>query len=184
MNKPHKQSRSKATYYRQKKQERIQRLAAEYVLTSNNKNNNKKTNSSNGTAFTDKSHGIEEFFDDTQISNSETLINESDHEVLNNIRIINNQHPTKTTHDTHDLICTALLSLFFSGKFTRESFKQIIELSQLLTNIKIPKTFEQLMLRVSEEKLDYTKVFFCQQCVTQVDLSNSKQRTCGQCNNR
>jgi len=93
---------------------------------------------------------------------------------------------SQTEHNQQDLICTALLSLFYSGKFSREAFQQIIEFTRLLVDIQIPKTFDMLMQRVSETKLDYTKEFYCQTCVQKVQVcaSNSKQRACYTCGDR
>ena len=73
-------------------------------------------------------------------------------------------------HNQQDLICTALLSLFYSGKFSRDAFQQIIEFTRLLVDIQIPKTFDMLMQRVSETKIDYTKQFYCQTCEEKVEV--------------
>lgn len=83
-----------------------------------------------------------------------------------------------------NILCASLLTVFFNANLTQEALKIVIEHTQLFTNIKIPKTFNQLMVRINNEKLDYEKVWFCQYCEVKCELSNTKQRICSSCNNK
>ena len=89
---------------------------------------------------------------------------------------------------SEDTISTALLSLFFSANLTKTALESTIQLIQLLVpDIRIPKTFDQLILRVQEYNLKYEKHWFCQKCkefVRKETSGDSKQRICLNCNNR
>jgi hypothetical protein len=75
-------------------------------------------------------------------------------------------------------ISAALLTLFFSGDFTKTALAKTIELMQLLTNEKLPKTFNQLLTRLQANPIEYSKRWYCQPCDEFVELNNQYQRRC------
>jgi hypothetical protein len=86
---------------------------------------------------------------------------------------------------SEDFISTALMSLFYGANFTKTALKSTVEFVQLLRpDLKIPKTFDQLLLRVEETKIKYQKNWFCQSCTKYVQLSEPKQRHCIFCKNK
>ncbi len=88
------------------------------------------------------------------------------------------------TEPSEDLLYYSLLTLFFSGNFTQSAFKLALEHTQLFTKIKIPKTIDQLIAKIEDEKLTYTKKWFCQNCKQELTLENNKQRKCLICSNK
>lgn len=86
--------------------------------------------------------------------------------------------------ENQEILFASLISLFFRGNFTQSAFKSVIEFTQLLTPIKLPKDFDKLMRQIDQEKLNFTKNWFCQKCLKYVSLSQSKQRNCENCNTR
>ena len=88
------------------------------------------------------------------------------------------------TTNEESLMCASLLTVFFSGHLTQTALKLVIEHTQLFTANKLPKSFNQLILRVQNEKLEYEKIWFCQNCHLKIDLNDSKQRICLTCNQK
>lgn len=123
----------------------------------------------------------EDFNSPDQTSCSLENLNQSDSSIL---IIEQNLKEENITLPNDDLLCTSLLTLFFSANLTQEALKLVIEHTQLLTNIKIPKTFNQLMSRILDEKPDYTKTWYCKTCNSYVELSDCKQRICSTCNSK
>jgi len=189
-NKPY-QKKPASTLKRQNENERIKKLAAEFTLDNNIRLPSMTTESRllvdapiTTSYFESESSHYFNYDDETNV---ETQYISDNHESSDLLKEIESQKINKinsTVYDNNDLICTALLSLFYSAHFTRDAFAKVIEFAQLLTNVKIPKSFDQLMKHINEEKLEYSKVFFCQKCVNKVELNNSKQRTCELCNER
>ena len=85
---------------------------------------------------------------------------------------------------TEELLCAQVLSIFFAGDLTISALKIVVEHTKLITGMQIPKKFQHLMLRVIEDKIEYTKVWTCQNCSIKVQLSTPSQRTCPKCSNR
>jgi hypothetical protein len=87
-----------------------------------------------------------------------------------------------------NVVSTALMSLFFGANLTKTALQSTIELIQLLVpDFKIPKTFDQLMLRVLESELKYKKRWFCQECNKYIEIEtngDAKQRLCSDCSHR
>ena len=71
----------------------------------------------------------------------------------------------------------SLIALFFSGNLTQTALKLVIKHTQLLTSIKLPKDFDQLMSKIETHELKYNEKWFGQICLEEVKLSNSKQLT-------
>ena len=94
------------------------------------------------------------------------------------------EQENKLDPPNESLISASLLAVFFSGNLTQSSLKSVIELTQLFTNIKIPKTFNQLFENITEENVSYSKTWHCQTCLKKVELLHSKQRSCSGCNNK
>ena len=84
-----------------------------------------------------------------------------------------------------DSIYASLLTLFYSGNLTQSAFKLVLEHTQLLTQIILPKSFDQLLNKMKIfESNDYNKTWFCQNCKKQTELVYSKQRSCLICNEK
>ena len=77
-----------------------------------------------------------------------------------------------------NLVVASLIAMFFRGNLTQTAFKLVIEHTQLLTPIKLPKTLDQLLGRLEQEELTNTKQWFCQSCIKKITLANNKQRRC------
>ena len=78
-----------------------------------------------------------------------------------------------------DKICASLLTLFYSGNLTQSAFKLVLEHTQLLTQVTLPKSFDQLLIKMKVfESDEYNKTWFCQKCKKKTNLICSKQRAC------
>jgi len=67
---------------------------------------------------------------------------------------------------------------------TQTALKKVIELMQLLTPVKLPKTFDQLLSKLETQNLVYKKIWYCQICNEEVELNGNKQRHCSICHNK
>ena len=50
-----------------------------------------------------------------------------------------------------------------------------------MPSIKLPKNFDRLIKQIETDNFYYKKIWFCQNCVKEVSLINSKQRNCLKC---
>lgn len=123
-------------------------------------------------------HDLSETFLDNQ-SNIQPLIDNDDMVIFESQ--IDNQFEIEKNEK---LLFAALIATFYSCNLTQTALRIVIEFTQLLTPIKIPKSFDQLMSKIESEQLNYYKTWFCQKCVVQVMLINNKQRNCLKCFNK
>jgi hypothetical protein len=96
----------------------------------------------------------------------------------------NNEEIDNLIEPSEEILYNSLLTLFFSGNFTQSAFKLLLEHTQLFTNIKLPKSIDQIITKIEEEKLTYSKKWYCQNCKEEVNLENNKQRNCFKCLNK
>ena len=130
---------------------------------------------------------------DTNESNSQTeqLQTPSQSEIDQiNIQYINNNN--RDDHDDDDdndanqeILCQALVSLSYAANMTHSALSLVAEFTQLVTNFSnIPKKFRDLSTRVTNDKINYDKIWYCQSCLFEVQLSKPSQRECMQCATR
>ena len=89
--------------------------------------------------------------------------------------------------DESSLINMCLLSLFYSGKFTQDAFRSVLRLFKLTTGNDIPTNFNSLvkiLLKETDQNINYKKKWFCQKCKDHMHLTQSKQRNCSICKTR
>ena len=93
---------------------------------------------------------------DSPVENLSDIDDFNQNHILDEIKITDSETTHSSIDDnnksqpTEDLICASLLSTFFSANLTQQALKTVIELTQLFTGIEIPKSFNQLMLRISD----------------------------------
>ncbi len=93
--------------------------------------------------------------------------------------------PNNYQEPREDSIYASLLTLFYSGNLTQSAFKLLLEHTQLLTQINLPKSFDQLLNKMKIfESNNYNKTWFCQKCKKETELVYSKQRSCLICNEK
>jgi len=95
-----------------------------------------------------------------------------------------NLNELENNEQNEKFICASLITLFFDSNLTQSALKKVIELMQLLTPIKLPKTFDQLLSKLETENLAYNKIWYCQNCNDEVELARNKQRNCLKCHNK
>lgn len=85
-----------------------------------------------------------------------------------------------------NLLCSALLTLFFRENLTQSALAVNIKHTQLFTKLEIPKSLNQLfsLLTQSESSPESSKVWYCSKCKQKIVLNNSKQRKCQKCGQR
>ena len=77
------------------------------------------------------------------------------HDPLEELQRIQIDSTDKSFSEEHkkELVHAALLALFFSGNFTQESFKLVLEFTKMFTHIKIPSSFNQLIKSIGENQI-------------------------------
>lgn len=81
-------------------------------------------------------------------------------------------------------IYNGLLAVFYAGKLTQTAFKLVVDFFNIVTQNKLPSTFNQIsskLLNINDESIDYLKDWFCVQCKEMVVLTNPFQRKCSIC---
>lgn len=81
-------------------------------------------------------------------------------------------------------ICMALLTLFFSGDFSKTGLSKIIEFTQIFNDVKLPKSFINLINRLDKNPIQYEKKWYCAKCAVYVVLKHQYQRRCTTCNTK
>ena len=87
-------------------------------------------------------------------------------------------------------IACAVLSSYFYGNLTQKALSAQMELINLLSENKIPKTLEGLLDVLADTNeanmniIDYDKKWFCINCYDYVLLGNKSQRSCLKCKSR
>ena len=81
-------------------------------------------------------------------------------------------------------ICFSLLSLFYAGNFTQTGLELIVRHLQHFLDFKIPKTFDQLVLRLEPKNIEFKKKWFCPKCQSEVVLDWHYQRECHNCDEK
>jgi len=125
----------------------------------------------------------EEIFANVAGSNEQQSSIEHDFIFSNEDNLFNINLQQLEEDDQVNYISTSLLALFFAGNLTQTSLKLITEYVQMFTQIKIPKSFNQLLNYTNIKPFAYTKQFYCQNCLKYVVLSRPQQRQCSQCSN-
>ena len=83
-------------------------------------------------------------------------------------------------------LCAAALVFFFSGKMSQSQFSVATKLINLVSNIKMPTSFDNVKKHIclnSEDKIKYEKYSFCSKCSLIIQTTRY-QRRCVNCNNR
>ncbi len=78
-------------------------------------------------------------------------------------------------------ISMALLTLFFSGDFSKTGLSKITEFTQIFSDVKIPKSFVNLLNQLDKNPINYEKKWFCATCFVYVRLHHQYQRRCSRC---
>ena len=129
----------------------------------------------------------EDLSESTYNTDSQVEINESS-QINNNITSIETSQISVNYNDLEmdtktkqKQISLALLTLFFSGDFTKTGLSKIIELTQMFSDVKLPKAFVNLINRLEKSPIKYEKKWFCVECFAYVEIENQYQRRCTQC---
>ena len=190
----------KTSKWRLKKQKRLDALGRNLELAARSNSQIKNFSSTNISDEQDcgiaKNQETRDIFNSTNIVDEENFYDydesnpnfheENIHEPLEELQRIQIDSTDKLYSEEHkkELIHAALLALFFSGNFTQESFKLVLEFTKLFTDIKIPSSFNQLIKSIGENQIEYIKTWVCHNCQLQVELTSTSQRTCSFCNNQ
>ena len=71
---------------------------------------------------------------------------------------------------------------------TQSAFSIIVDFIKLISDAKIPKNFNDcgntFLELVGDEKINFSKKWFCKTCNEAVIIINNKQRMCNNCSNR
>ena len=100
---------------------------------------------------------------------------------INETDEITSYHSKSNIENDEKMLFAALIATFYSGNLTQTALRTVIEFTQVLTPVRIPKSFDQLISKLDLEKLNYYKIWLCQKCVVKVMLINNKQRHCQIC---
>lgn len=87
-------------------------------------------------------------------------------------------------NDKKKYICISLLSLFYAGNFTQAGLELIVKHLQNFLDFKLPRTFDQIILRLDPQNLEYKKQWFCPKCQIEVELNYYYQRECHICDEK
>ncbi len=120
---------------------------------------------------------------DTNESNSQTdqhqTPSQSEIDQIN-IHYINNKnrddHDDDDDNDTNqEILCQALVSLSYAAYMTHSALSLVAEFTQLVTNFSnIPTKFRDLCTRVTNDKINYDKIWYCQSCLFKVIVQYTK----------
>ena len=103
----------------------------------------------------------------------------------NQIQYINHTEDEEEAQISEDLLCQTLVSLSYAANLTHSALSLVAEFTQLVSNQNnLPKKFRDLMTRVTNESVNYTKTWFCQKCLVEITLSKKSQRECERCSTR
>ena len=86
-----------------------------------------------------------------------------------------------------ELLNNSLIAMFFSTNLTQSSFKTVIELFEIITNQKLPNTFDKLNKNLgglAKDSFSYEKEYYCPSCKKIVVKNSSNQRRCQMCDTR
>ena len=100
--------------------------------------------------------------EDNDASIKDTLKEILDNEVKINIDI--NNHEDDYEKIEENKLCAALVAMFFSGKFSQQSFKMVTELFKSIYNVKIPSSFDdcaKIILEKNDDEITFTKTWYC-----------------------
>jgi hypothetical protein len=126
-------------------------------------------------------------YEDDQITNSSTdnddkfeLENGSTNDLNDSIKnLLNDKDFSKID------LYGALLSLFFSSKLSQSAFSLVLNFVELISEMDAPKDFDDcgntFLKLLSEQKIAYSKKWFCKSCNLEVSLKTPKQRMCYIC---
>jgi hypothetical protein len=88
---------------------------------------------------------------------------------------------------TKDELAAAFLAAFFNGKITQSSLTDFLQLSNIISPIKLPTTFDGLIKVVNGEKpnLMVNKTWYCSICLEKTTkLDDRFQRACKKCKSK
>ena len=93
---------------------------------------------------------------------------------------------TEGIPDKIEIVC-ALLATFFSGKMTQHALTLVLQLINVMTNHHLPKSFDELskqILKSNNDRIEYTKKWYCSSCKKHITIDSRFQRICSFCKER
>ena len=84
----------------------------------------------------------------------------------------------------YEELCAAFLCLFYSSGINKTQLEKVLQLSSLLNDQKMPKSFlecSKVLLDKMEDCVKYEKKWFCSRCKKFFILDRQHQRTCAIC---
>jgi hypothetical protein len=139
--------------------------------------------------------------EDDQINGEEDQINGEDDQINNSLTDNDDklEQENGSTNDLNDSIKSllhdkdfskidlygALLSLFFSSKLSQSAFSLVLDFVELISEMDAPKDFDDcgntFLKLIGEQKIAYSKKWYCKSCNLEVNLNTPKQRMCYIC---